>query len=266
VVVLNKGVLVGSCASVLTLAAGSVAGYYLAKHRLEDKYKIEAEKEIAEARRFYNVLHKKNGYQTPEEAASELHIFDQAMGAMRQYQGRTDEHEVIENHPVPVEEKVQDQHYEDPNYMDRNVFEGNEVQTNETWHAFIDSRDERWPYIISKEEFFQGEKNYSQVTLTYFAGDKVLADERDQYVDTVDDTVGLDNLDRFGYWSEDPRSVYIRNDRLTCDFEVLLSDGKYSIEVMGLDDEPVSESTRQMRVVSNPAAVPARSRFQGHPG
>lgn len=265
--VLNKAVVVGSCASALTLAAGSLAGYYVAKHRLEEKYEEQSRREIAEARRFYNVLHKKDGYQTPEETAVGLHLFNDAVDAMRSYKGRTDEHPTVENHPQNHEEEIPEQHEEDPNYMDRNVFEGNQEPSNEVWHAFLESRNQHAPYILSKEEYFQNETNYSQVTLTYFAGDAVLADDRDQYVDTVDDTVGLVNLERFGFWSEDPRVVYVRNERLACDFEVLLSDGKYSVEVMGLDDEPpVNEPTRQMRVVPNPAVVPARTRFQGHPG
>ena len=48
----------------------------------------------------------------------------------------------------------------------------------------------------------------------------------DELVEDVDNTVGYDSLERFGEYEDDV--VYVRNDRLKSDFEILLSLKKYS--------------------------------------
>lgn len=90
------------------------------------------------------------------------------------------------------------------------------------------------PYIISEAMFFDGSEGQTQVTLTYYAGDDVLVDENEQIVDEVSSWVGVLNLKRFGHESNDPRTVYIRNDAMKIDFEVVKSDNSYAEEVAGL--------------------------------
>lgn len=79
------------------------------------------------------------------------------------------------------------------------------------------------PYVIEPEEF--GELyDYGTVSLTYYA-DKFLADENDELVEDVDDTVGISSLNHFGEYEDD--SVFVRNDRLKCDYEILLDMRNY---------------------------------------
>ena len=70
------------------------------------------------------------------------------------------------------------------------------------------------PYVISPEEFGEFEE-YEKISLTYYA-DKVLADE----------IVGEESLNHFGEYEDD--SVFVRNDRLKCDYEILLDQRNYS--------------------------------------
>lgn len=80
------------------------------------------------------------------------------------------------------------------------------------------------PYVIAPEEF--GEMDgYREISLTYYA-DKVLADDYDEIVDDVDGTVGLDSLNHFGEYEDD--SVFVRNDELKCDYEILLDTRKFT--------------------------------------
>lgn len=79
------------------------------------------------------------------------------------------------------------------------------------------------PYVISPEEF--GEKDYDQISLTYYA-DEVLTDEENELLENIDATVGLDSLNHFGEYEDD--SVFVRNDRLKTDFEILLDHRNYS--------------------------------------
>lgn len=80
------------------------------------------------------------------------------------------------------------------------------------------------PYVIAPEEF--GELDgYSTISITYYA-DQVLADDADHIINDVEDTVGFDSLTHFGEYEDD--SVFVRNDRRKCDYEILLSQRKYS--------------------------------------
>lgn len=80
------------------------------------------------------------------------------------------------------------------------------------------------PYVIPPEEFGEVE-GYDRFSLTYY-NDEVLVDEDDELVDDVDDVVGSDSLNHFGDYEDD--SVFVRNDRLKCDYEILLDHRNYS--------------------------------------
>ena len=81
------------------------------------------------------------------------------------------------------------------------------------------------PYIIYPEEF--GELyGYSEISLTYYA-DGVLTDDVGEIIEDVDDIIGIDSLLHFGEYEDD--SVFVRNDRLKCDYEILLDPRNYYI-------------------------------------
>lgn len=80
------------------------------------------------------------------------------------------------------------------------------------------------PYVISPEDFDEFDE-YETSSLTYYA-DGVLTDEEDNIVDDPKDIVGDDFADHFGEYEDD--SVFIRNDRLKCDYEILKDYRRYS--------------------------------------
>ena len=79
------------------------------------------------------------------------------------------------------------------------------------------------PHVIEPEEF--GECDYEEVSLTYYA-DGVLTDEQDNPIEDVDGMVGEDYAEHFGEYEDD--SVFVRNDRLQTDFEILADQRNYS--------------------------------------
>ena len=80
------------------------------------------------------------------------------------------------------------------------------------------------PYVIPPEEF--GERDgYDTLSFTYYA-DRVLADDMDERVIDVDSIVGEESLGTFGEYEDD--SVFVRNDELKCDYEILLDSRNYS--------------------------------------
>lgn len=83
------------------------------------------------------------------------------------------------------------------------------------------------PYVISPED--SGENNYTQINLTYYA-DGVLADDEDDILEDIAGTVGLNFASHFGEYEDD--TVFIRNDRLRCEYEIQRDNRTYE-EVTG---------------------------------
>lgn len=81
---------------------------------------------------------------------------------------------------------------------------------------------EERPYVIDPSEY--GDLDYKQVSLNYY-DDGVLTYENDDVIDDVDSLVGKDSLSHFGEYEAD--TVYVRNDRLKIDFEILADTRRY---------------------------------------
>lgn len=94
----------------------------------------------------------------------------------------------------------------------------------------ISSRKHTVPYIIHYDEFVGNEKEYNQETLTYFAGDDIISDQSDTPIYNYE---GLMGELKFGHGSGDPSVVYIRNEEIRMEWEILLSMGRFEVEVLG---------------------------------
>lgn len=80
------------------------------------------------------------------------------------------------------------------------------------------------PYVIPPEEFGNDADEYDLISLNYYE-DGVLADDWGDVIEDVDRVVGKESLTHFGEYEDD--SVYVRNDRLKCEYEILLRVGKF---------------------------------------
>lgn len=83
------------------------------------------------------------------------------------------------------------------------------------------------PYVISQEEAYEDIDEFSNESLTYYAGDQVLANDQDEVLD-ITTTVGDGNLEKFGYLSE-PNILCIRNDDQRLLLEVKFDPGMHSV-------------------------------------
>lgn len=228
---MNRGVVIGA-ASAVGFVAGAVAGYYFAKHRLSEYYKVVAEKEIQDAREYYMTISKK-GAEDINEVAAQLVTEEEraqmekdAVEAMRTYQGKK---------PATSDPRVELLGGTNPpmDMIIQNVFNtasGHDEPSPEE----LRSRTEEAPYIITKTEYMESGMEYEQVTLTYYQGDKTLCEEDDTIVEEVDEAVGEENLNHFGHTSGDPNVLYVRNDYFEKDYEILRHGGSYSEVVAGL--------------------------------
>lgn len=194
---------------------GLVVGYFTTKHILEQSYIDLANEEIKDAKEYYESVADERTSSAPD---GRERIF---YSTLRQYQGAA---------------PVQTDHTEAKQVL-RNIFRDPEEVGD--FSEEVSARNPEEPYIIAVTEYLSNDSNYSQETVTWYEGDGALIDDRDEPVDDPDGTVGLGNL-RFGHRSNDENVVYIRNDRLLIDFEVLRHDGKYAIVVLGLNPDQVA--------------------------
>jgi len=220
---MKLSIVVGTTA-IVSLAVGSAVGYFIALKILDKKYQDQLQQEVESTKKFYAKLYKKDEFQTPESTIKEIAPgAAEAAAALLNYKGISD-----------AAFEVVDEKREFAQQVLHNIFA--EKTTEEISDKEKRNRTEEAPYILSKDEFMESDSDYTQSTVTYFGGDKVLVDSREDIIEDVDMTVGEGNLERFGHGSGDPNVLYVRNDRLEIEFEILLSQGKYSKEVAGLEE------------------------------
>lgn len=122
----------------------------------------------------------------------------------------------------------------------QNVFEKHGDPSGDVWVQAeeVKRRSPDIPYVIHLDERDEYE-DYQPVSLTYFEGDDVLSNERDDVIGPEDRErlVGEKNLEKFGHGSQDPNIVYIRNDELELVYEVVKSPRSYAEEVAGFRHE-----------------------------
>lgn len=78
------------------------------------------------------------------------------------------------------------------------------------------------PYVIAPEEY--DENGYKTMSLTFWS-DGVVTDEANFPIDDIEETIGEDSLTHFGEYEDD--SVFVRNDRLRTDYEILMDTRRF---------------------------------------
>ncbi len=79
------------------------------------------------------------------------------------------------------------------------------------------------PYTISPEDF--GELDDYETTTLFYYQDGFVANTDDEEIKDVDELIGVDSLTKFGEYEDD--SVFVRNEALKTDFEILLDARKF---------------------------------------
>lgn len=115
------------------------------------------------------------------------------------------------------------------NYVD--ILNEQNYNTNEKTEEKGGTDSMERPYVISPDEFSEFD-DYETVSLTYFA-DSVLTDEDYNLIEDIDNIVGEESLDHFGDYEDD--SVFVRNDRLKTDYEILMDERRFA-DLMNPED------------------------------
>lgn len=89
------------------------------------------------------------------------------------------------------------------------------------------------PYVITLEQFSEEMVNFDKLTIYYYEDDGTLADENEEIISDETYIVGDEALIMFGEGSDDPEIVYVRNEKLMSDYEVIRLSKSYKDEVLG---------------------------------
>lgn len=91
------------------------------------------------------------------------------------------------------------------------------TKTNET-------QKEKKPYIISMDDY-NTDTNYEKVIISYFEDDGVLMfNDTKEILDNVGKDIGNDNIERL---NEDGNEIYVRNEVLGVDYNIVSEPGSY---------------------------------------
>ena len=251
------------------LVVGSAATYFAVNTRLKSKYEAIADKEIASVKTHYRdqlaeeIDKAKETYAfvkgTPEEASRILMKRMDEVQASADYKQQIEELgygdspllEDIVTAPIADAEELRTVNDEALALLREKLRNGPDMEPTVTGvvfeeeASFIDSPTV--PYIISVDEFFQDEEDYEKLTITYFKKDDTLVDERNSPIADVEGTAGLKFAENFGSKSNDANIVYIRNRRLSADFEIVLDKSSFTETILGIKDEDTKKPVKRMR-------------------
>jgi len=108
----------------------------------------------------------------------------------------------------------------------------------------LNNRSNEEPYILHVDEYIGEEMGFKQETLTYYEGDDIMADITDTPIYNWPSVTGPLN---WGHGSKDPNVVYVRNEKLRKEYEILRHSGSFETEVIGLEETELQHSVLKFR-------------------
>lgn len=239
----------------LGAATGAFFAYKFAYSRAETKYSKISDEEVSEMRRHYQEkaraleatqakrpvgeIVKERGYSATEKETPPPMAVPPPT--------RVVESDDPSDQPPRVEPEIKSTEVQ-------NVFvqNGVEEEFEWDWHDERTHRSPEAPYVIHiDEKYDDASQGYDIVTVTYYDGDDVLCNDRDEVIAHADraELIGEGNLYRFGHGSGDPSIVYVRNDKVEIIYEVIRSPHKFAEEVHGFThDSPAYQNLERMRM------------------
>jgi hypothetical protein len=197
------------------LLAGGVAGYLLCRHRLSREFEERLSEEIAAIKRHYRPGACQHETGAPYIGPADVHSDDQGSDLESE---------------------------DDPEYDGESAVDDDDesATSDEDWGVGAESEsqpevsdgirgDTSKPYDITLEQFTDPpDLGWQQITIKYYAGDKILVDEQDKPIPDIKRTVGNVREDTFGDKDSDqPGIKYVRNHKLQVDFEIIRDERAY---------------------------------------
>lgn len=224
---------------VVSLGIGGVVGYLLAEKRVSEKYAKQADEEVAKIRDRYRENYRDLKDKVSEDRRQTQEAKDYLNDTVDKVREKYDVDNVYDEVDTPPHKRVRyDKIVEDEKYF--KVEDDEESEEDEKEEEFIvndenpsveipkvdPNRSE--PFLVSDEDYWVNERDHSQSTLVYYINDDVLIDETEQVIDDEADIVG-DALSVFDK-NRDLTVVYVRNNRLRADMEIVIDHDPYEGE------------------------------------
>ena len=225
---LNKNIVRSASLVAGGILVGASTTYFFTKKSLERKYKAIADEEIQSVREHFKLMRKEPPYDNPQTA-------------LEAYTERVRELDYM------VENGVEAYEEEATKYETHNVFD-TEVEIDVT----LEPRSHEKPYLLTVQEFMADGDDYDKLTVTYFEEDDTLVDDRDEVVPDKS-VVGDGTFERFGHGSGSPDIVYVRNEQIQTDFEIIRDKQSYHEMILGIEDwdETEVKTSRPQREMSD---------------
>lgn len=264
---MKKDLVILASASVGSALIGATTTYFILNHKLSTKYQEIADAEIESVKEVYAMtkeVKERNEMRAEDEAIRrandeaeflpseekvEVNEVVEKLVALGYGEGTNTGHRI--SYQKMADNPPMAQMLRTPEPSAHYVVEGDKVTDTSTGNLFDIPYEETlsddvmsWPrsserpFIITNQEFFEDddEEDYGKITITYWEADDTLADEREQLIPNIAEVVGHNNLKHFGKGSDDPNIVYVRNDKIKVDYEVVKDPRSYSTVVLGINE------------------------------
>lgn len=226
--------------NLMFVAGGVVLGYFLAQVRLEAKFIDKVDYEINEAKKSYQKKY-------DDLVARDAELVTKAAESMTQYAAAKKDVEEVVERPKPEEtRKIQvtggkkDLVAPTPSKTNYNhISTPPKVSTDSEEAEASEEEDEEGIDVefISKEDFVADQFGYKQFMFTYWVGDDILSNEKDQPLlgAAREGSVGLDALTKLKDGGVDVGNVYVRNRSGKWEFEIVPVEDKYEESIGPVD-------------------------------
>ena len=233
--------------STIAFASGAAVGFLAATKKLEKKYADLAQEEINSVKAQYGrltrrtkVVQKMSGADFDGDILEEK---DRIVGVVaNEYETMKTRYDLMyKESPSKVMQQVVDDVDDYPG--ERDVFneEEDDAEIDQEYNPDImvlPGYDYEDPYVISIEQFEEECLDHDKLTITWYAEDNTLVDEQDEIIDDVEYTVGEANIDIRNARADHPHTVYVRNERISTDFEIDFNLNSYAEMVLGVAMTP----------------------------
>lgn len=181
--------------TVLAFSVGAAAGALVTWKLLDKKYRQIAREEIDSVKKVYTFRYPKEEQDTNEPESDK-------------------KEPVINKAEKTINDSIKHEYINIANKYSGEQEGGSEQMSFD---------DKPWRYVIPPNEFDVYD-DYETISLTCYA-DGYVTDDMDELIDNVDDIIGIESLDHFGEY--EPDTVFVRNDKLKIDYEILLVNDCY---------------------------------------
>lgn len=223
----------------LGVAVGSAATFYITKKLLEKKYEEEAEQRIQDEVKSVKETFMKRAA-AKEKADKNTEAKKKMAGTIhiKESDDIHDDPSELSPDPDDPEEKILIKEIGDVRKRyNRNIFE-EPYTKDEIFGTESDDEDDddiprgpsegmrEDPYPITADEFANENRYFDKVTIFLYE-DGVATDEQEQYIDDLDQLIGVDNLRNIDGLVNEDGSVLIRNELRSTDYEILIRNETY---------------------------------------